>query len=607
MAQKTRKNRFVLLSLGFGLLLILTPSTLFAAGGRAELELFAMAWGLLGGLAIFLFGMEQMSEAMRIVAGLRMKDILGRLTSNRWTGLLTGSIVTAIVQSSTVTTVMVVGFISAGLMNFSQALGIILGANIGTTFTVQILAFEVTQYALPMVAIGFVLMYNGKGKGKWYGQWLMGLGLLFFGMELMGSSMAPLRDYPPFIRFMSAMSDPFFGILAAAIFTALIHSSAATIGLAIVFAAQGLVSLETGIAFVLGANIGTCATAGLAAIGKPRDAVRASVTHVLFNIAGALLVLPFLGLFTDLVRFVSPHTSADLSAAAQAATVPRQIANAHTLFNVAASMLFLPFAPWIERVVYFLVADKPDKDDRAPAKPRYLDESLLGTASLALGLVRREVSRVGDLLEGMMAKVPIAVFRGDLDAVTEIRSMDDQVDALYTAITQYLAKIGQQHLSDDVANAVLEAMSAVTELEAIGDIMENNLAHLAQVNAGGTIQISPESLVELNGLHRQVSRALNSALTAFLTGSAEAAEAVMEMKDEINRTEVRIRAWKARRLQETLTPEKIASYTMQVDTLENLKRIYYHAKRVAKLVVREEGAADWVQADDGESAAIGAD
>jgi phosphate:Na+ symporter len=158
-----------------------------------------------------------------------------------------------------------------------------------------------------------------------------------------------------------------------------------------------------------------------------------------------------------------------------------------------------------------------------------------------------------------------------------------------------------------VANAVLESMSAVTELEAIGDIMENNLAHLAQVNAGGVIQISPESLVELNGLHKQVSRALNSALTAFLTGSAEAAEAVMEMKDEINRTEVRIRAWKARRLQETLTPEKIASYTMQVDTLENLKRIYYHAKRVAKLVVREEGAADWVQADDGESRAVVAD
>ncbi|MBI3959001.1 MAG: hypothetical protein HY328_09340 [Chloroflexi bacterium] len=158
-----------------------------------------------------------------------------------------------------------------------------------------------------------------------------------------------------------------------------------------------------------------------------------------------------------------------------------------------------------------------------------------------------------------------------------------------------------------MANAVLEAMSALTELEAIGDIMENNLAHLAQVNAGGTIRITPESLVELNGLHKQVSRALTSALSAFITESAEVAEAVMGMKEEINRTEVRIRAWKARRLQETLTPEKIASYTMQVDTLENLKRIYYHAKRVAKLVVREDGAADWVQADDGMPAVAVAD
>ena len=607
MIQKTRRNKFILLSLGAGVLLSLVPSGLFAAGEREELQFFAMGTGLLGGLAIFLFGMEQMSEAMRTVAGLRMRDILSRLTSNRWIGLLTGTVVTAIMQSSTVTNVMIVSFITAGLMNFSQAIAIILGANIGTTFTVQILALKVTKYALFLVAVGFVFLFNGKGKGKWYGQWVMGLGLLFLGMELMGSSMMPLRDYPPFIAFMSAIAHPLLGILVAAIFAALIHSSSATIGLAIVFASQGMVPLETGIAFVLGANIGTCATAVLAAIGKPRDAVRASVTHVFFNITGALLVLPFLGAFTALVRVISPGVDGLSTAAAQAAIIPHQIANAHTLFNVAAALLFLPFAPWIEKIIYFLVADKPADSDSQGIQPRYLDESLLGTASLALGLARREVSRMGDLLEQMMAKVPVAVFQGDLDAVAEIRATDDHVDALYTAITQYLAKIGQQHLSDEVANAVLESMSAVTELEAIGDIMENNLAHLAQVNAGGVIQISPESLVELNGLHKQVSRALNSALTAFLTGSAEAAEAVMEMKDEINRTEVRIRAWKARRLQETLTPEKIASYTMQVDTLENLKRIYYHAKRVAKLVVREEGAADWVQADDGESRAVVAD
>ncbi len=609
MRQTIRRYVVMFFGLGIVLLMVLHPLSAFAAGeDGTELQLLTMGSGLLGGLAIFLFGMDQMSEAMRIVAGLRMKDVLRRLTSNRWMGLLTGSVVTAIVQSSSVTTVMVVGFITAGLMTFSQALGIILGANIGTTLTVQIIAFKVTKYALLLVAVGFVLLFNGKGKRKWYGQWIMGLGLLFVGMDLMGSSMAPLRDYPPFIRLMSAAANPLLGILAAALFTALVQASSATIGLAIVFASQGLVPLETGIAFVLGANIGTCITAGLAAIGKPREAVRASVAHVLFNIVGALLVLPFLDQFTILVRSISPTAVGVSTLAAQAAVVPRQIANAHTLFNASMSLIFLPFVPWIERLIDFLVADKPsaDQEDEV-AKPRYLDESLLGTASLALGLARREVSRVGELLEQMMTKVPDAVFRGDMERVAEIRAMDDQVDALYTAITQYLAKIGQQNLSDDVADAVLEAMSALTELEAIGDIMENNLAHLAQVNAGGTIQITPESLVELNGLHKQVSRSLTSALTAFLTESREAAEAVMAMKEEINSTEVRIRAWKARRLQETLTPEKIASYTMQVDALENLKRIYYHAKRVAKLVVREEGAADWVQADDGVPAAVSAD
>jgi len=535
--KNVQRRMFVLLLLG---LLVSLPRALYAAGeGGAEIHLPTMTSGLLGGLAIFLFGMEQMSEAMRIVAGLRMRDVLSRLTSNRWAGLLTGSVVTAVVQSSSVTTVMVVGFITAGLMTFSQALGIILGANIGTTLTVQIIAFKVTQYALLLVAIGFILLFTGKGKRKWYGQWLMGLGLLFVGMDLMGSSMAPLRDYPPFIRLMAATGNPLFGILAAATFTALVQASSATIGLAIVFASQGLVPLETGIAFVLGANVGTCITAGLAAIGKPREAVRASAAHILFNIVGALIVLPFLQPFTELIRTLSPLATSGVSVAvAQAAVVPRQIANAHTLFNVTISMLFLPFVPWIERIIDILVPDKAYVDDPKMIKPRYLDESLLGTASLALGLARREVSRIGDILEQMMAKVPAAVFQGDLEAVAEIRAMDDQVDALYTAVTQYLAKIGQKNLSDVVANAVLGAMSALTELEAIGDIMENNLAHLAQVNAGGTIQITPESMVELNGLHRQVTRSLTSALTAFLTESRDAAEEVMNMKDAINHTEI---------------------------------------------------------------------
>lgn len=606
---KDRIVRSFMRSLAVGVLLLLLlahpQSVLAAEGNNTDLQFFSMMSGLLGGLAIFLFGMEQMSEAMRLVAGLRMRDIVGRLTSNHWMGLLTGTLVTSIIQSSSVTTVMVVGFITSGLMTFTQAVGVILGANIGTTITAQIIAFKVTQYALLLVAVGFLLLFTGKGKGRHYGQWLMGLGLIFLGMDLMGSAMSPLRTYQPFLDLMSAVENPAVGILVAALFTAVVQSSSATIGMAVVFASQGLITLPAGIAFVLGANVGTCVTAALAGIGRPREATRAAAAHIFFNIAGALILLPFLTPFTALVEAISPVVSSAADGAA-INPVPRQVANAHTLFNVSISLFFLPWTPLIVRVIEKLMPDKP-QSERLALKPRYLDESLLGTASLALGLARREVSRIGDLLEQMMAKVPEAVFHGNLAFVAEIRELDDQVDALYTAITQYLAKIGQRNLSDEVANAVLEAMSALTELEAIGDIMENNLAHLAQVNAGGQIRITPESMVELNGLHRQVSRSLTCALAAFLTESRDAAEEVVGMKEEINRTEVRIRAWKARRLQETLTPEKIASYTMQVDTLENLKRIYYHAKRVAKLVVREEGAADWVQADDGVATPVAAD
>lgn len=600
-----RSVRFVIG--GTVLFLLLFPPTIYAAdGGGGDLQLFSMATGLLGGLAIFLFGMEQMSEAMRLVAGLRMRDIIGRLTSNHWVGLLTGTFVTSVIQSSSVTTVMVVGFVTSGLMTFTQAVGVILGANIGTTITAQIIALKVTQYALLLVAVGFLLLFTGQGKRRHYGQWLMGLGLIFLGMDLMGSAMSPLRTYQPFLDLMTAVENPAVGILVSALFTAVVQSSSATIGMAVVFASQGLITLPAGIAFVLGANVGTCVTAILAGIGKPREATRAAAAHVFFNIVGALILLPFMTPFTALIETISPSVAGTVDGAGIAGAVPRQVANAHTLFNVSISLLFLPWVPLIVRMIERLMPDLPEETS-AELQPRYLDDTLLGTASLALGLARREVSRIGDILERMMAMIPDAVFRGNLDTVAEIRALDDQVDALYTAITQYLARIGQRNLSDEVANAVLEAMSALTEMEAIGDIMENNLAHLAQVNAGGTIQITPESMVELNGLHRQVSRSLTAALTAFLSESKEAAEEVMAMKEEINRTEVRIRAWKARRLQETLTPEKIASYTMQVDTLENLKRIYYHAKRVAKLVVREEGAADWVQADDGASVAVAAD
>jgi phosphate:Na+ symporter len=331
-----------------------------AAADESGINWWNMGMHLFGGLAIFLFGMEQMASALKKVAGDRMKTILAKLTTNRFMGVLTGAFVTAIIQSSSVTTVMLVGFVTAGLMSLSQAVGVIFGANIGTTVTAQIVAFKVTHYALLLVAVGFVLIFTSKkDRTKQYGALIMGLGLIFFGLGIMSSAMKPLRSFEPFLQLMRDVSAPALGILIAAVFTGLIQSSSATTGVVIAMASQGLISLEGGIALIMGANIGTCVTAGLAAIGKPREAVRVAVAHVTFNVAGVAVMVWFIPVLADVVRTISPVAD-DLSGIDRlAAETPRQIANAHTVFNVLFSLLFLPLAGLVARFCERVVPDRP--------------------------------------------------------------------------------------------------------------------------------------------------------------------------------------------------------------------------------------------------------
>ncbi|MBA1444494.1 MAG: Na/Pi cotransporter family protein [Chromatiales bacterium] len=307
-----------------------------AAGAESDMNWGTMGMKLFGGLALFLFGMEQMSEALKAVAGERLKLILAKLTTNRFMGATTGAFVTAIIQSSSVTTVLVVGFITAGLMSMSQSVGVIMGANIGTTITAQIVAFKVTKAALLMVGVGFSMLFISKqDKIKQYGTMLMGLGLVFFGMSVMSDAMQPLRTYQPFLDLMIQMENPLVGILVAAAFTGLIQSSSATTGIVIVMASQGFITLPAGIALAFGANIGTCITAMLASIGKPREAVRAAVVHVLFNIAGVLIWVLFIDHLANWVTALSP-VHPELSGVDRlGAETPRQIANAHTIFNIA--------------------------------------------------------------------------------------------------------------------------------------------------------------------------------------------------------------------------------------------------------------------------------
>ncbi|QVL51187.1 MAG: Na/Pi cotransporter family protein [Thiocapsa sp.] len=549
---------------------------------------WTMAMSLFGGLALFLYGIDQMAEALKAVAGERMKDILAKLTANRFMGAITGAFVTAVINSSSVTTVLVVGFISAGLMTLSQSVGVIMGANIGSTVTAQLIAFQITEAALLMIGIGFTMQFASTQEAiRQYGGILMGLGMVFFGMSIMSDSMGPLRTYEPFLEFVRRLENPAIGILVAAVFTGLIQSSAATMGIAIVLASQGLINLPTGIALALGANIGTCVTALLAAIGKPRDALRAALVHVIFNVCGVLIWVGFIGQLSAFTQLISP-AHPDLSGTARlAAEVPRQIANAHTLFNIANTLLFIGLTTQFARLVQWLVPDKPPGAEALVVRAKYLDEELLSTPSLALDRVRLEVLHMGELVDKMMSRIMPAILSGNRRTLREIELMDNDVDTLHAQIITYLGKISRLSLTEKQTATLMRLMAAVNDLENIGDVVETNLIVLGRERIDAGVSISGPTRQVLMGFHQVVTRSVAAAVQAVAQNNELAARSVTSMKQEIQHIADSAAIHQAQRLVAE-EPNRIPAYTIEIDIIEKLKRIYYFAKRMAKTVETDE-------------------
>jgi phosphate:Na+ symporter len=550
----------------------------------SEIQLLPLFIGLFGGLALFLYGLELLSDALKSVAGGRLKDLLGRLTTNRFTSVLTGAFVTAVVQSSSVTTVLVVGFVTANLMTMAQSIGVIMGANIGTTVTAQIIAFDVSQYSLLLVSLGFAVSFTGrKEKTRKKGLAILGLGLVFFGMGIMGDAMTPLRGYPPFVGAMARMESLGFGILAGALFTALIQSSAATTGVVIVLSSQGLLSLSAGIALVLGANIGTCITALMAAVGKPREAVRAATVHVLFNVLGVLIWLKFIGHLADVVVWMTPEAAGLEGYEKSGAEVPRQIANAHTVFNVANTLLFLPFVGLLAKGAILLVPDRPPSDGDT-VRPKYLDTELMRTPSLAVDRARLEVLHMGDQVRAMMTKILPAVFAGENEDLLEVKALDEGVDLLHGSIVTYLGRLNQENLSEAVSQDLMSILEAANDLEAVGDIIETNLVGegLSRLREG--LVISPMTREVLVDFQKVVFRGFDLSLQAVSQRSREAALAVIDMKGEVNQMANKASLHEVERLVAD-EPRRLEMYSLEVDVLKYLKRIYYFSKRMARGVL----------------------
>ena len=553
-------------------------------------EFVSIGVGLLGGLALFLFGLEQMTAALKAVAGDRLRLILARLTANRVAGVATGAFVTAVIQSSSVTTVLVVSFVSSGLMSLSQSVGIILGANIGTTVTAQIVAFKVTKLALLMVAAGFGITFlASKERLRHHGAGIFGLGLVFLGMTVMGEAMGPLREYPPFLEWMTNMERPALGILAGAAFTALVQSSSATTGIVIAMASQGLLSLPAGIALILGANVGTCITAVLASIGRPHEAVRASVVHVVFNVLGVAIWLPFLEPLVTAVTWLSPG-SADLKGLARlAADTPRQIANAHSLFNVVNAFVFLPFTTLLAAFAERLVPDRELAEEEI-LRARYLNGALLGTPPLALEQARREIVRAGKISERMLVALLPAMLSGSRDALSEVAEMDRAVDALHQHIVSYLSRLGQSNLTEDETRELLLLMELANAIESAADVVETNLVARGRQRLSDHVLISPATQKVIEEFHTCVVEALGTAIEAIAERDAHRAHEVVAMKSRVQELAARAALHGARRLVAE-EERRLPTYAVEMDMIEDLRRVFYFAKRMAHGVIEFDRAS----------------
>ncbi len=550
------------------------------------LELGTMGMGLLAGLALFLFGIEQMTDALKVIAGDRMKSLLARLTTNRFKAVFAGAFVTSVIQSSSVTTVLLVGFISAGLLNLQQAIGVIMGSNIGTTVTAQIIAFKVTQYAPLLIAIGFALLFLSRNERiKHYGNMVMGLGLIFFGMQMMSGATEPLRNYQPFVELLTHLENPLAAIALSAAFTAIVQSSSATTGVIIVLASQGLIRLELGIALVFGANIGTCVTAMLAAIGKPREAVKAALAHVVFNVLGVLIWCPFIAWLALAVREISPSHGELVGAARLAAETPRQIANAHTIFNVANTLLLIgfttPLAMLVERLVPTLRRE-PEPD----GKLQYLNQITEHTPVLALDIVRAEVARLGGLSVAMLRAAFTPVVSGDVASIQHLRDRDDDVDRLHGELVKAVGRLSQQNLTDPQSRQLQQYMAAANYFEGIGDLIETSLCEIGMARNRQQVEISDETRDLLSTFHQRVTWSVEEALHAVANRKRQHAQNVIAAKAEITALADDAEAHLLKRLTAD-QPRRTQTFRIETDLFESYRRLYYFAKRIAKVI--EEG------------------
>ena len=506
-------------------------------------ETMKVILGLVGGLAIFIYGMNMMSECLQKAAGEKMKSILSMLTKNPVLGVLAGALTTAVLQSSSATTVMAIGFVSAGLMSLPQAISIILGANIGTTMTAQIIAFKISDYIYLFIFVGFIIAFiSKKEKVKNIGQTIFAFGLLFLGIETMGSVMKPLASSAFFVDLIGKVSTiPVLGVGVGALMTLVVQSSSATIAVLQNFASQAgpdgvssIIGLTGAIPILLGDNIGTTITAVIASIGQPKDARRTAFAHCVFNISGAILFLFLIKPYAALIQYISPKGN-------EVDVISRQIANAHTGFNLTMTLIWIPLIPIMVKIVMWLVPDKKNEEQKLLSMPKYLDTKLIAQPAAALLLVAREIMNCSDIVAQMLDKIRTRGGKNEAEVDAFVQEHAKSLQALNTSINDYLASM----YSEGVLNEEQAAQSAgmlyiLCDIDRIGQLALDITVNL-QVQNKGKHKYSKEAVKELKKAIDQICTIYRESIQRISGDGDITIQDVQSQKESIMNLDEKIR------------------------------------------------------------------
>jgi phosphate:Na+ symporter len=540
---------------------------------------FEVTTGLVGGLALFMLGLQQLTRALQNVASGRLRTLLLHLSRTPARGALSGAITTAVIQSSTATVVLIVGFVAAGAMALPQAVAVVLGANLGTTFTIQIIAFDVTRFALLMIAVGLAVStmrrfeaFHGPARA------LLAIGLVFLGMDIMASGVAPLRASPVVPQLLVDHGGVAVGFLLGAVFTATVQSSSATSGILIVLASQGMLDLETGIAVLFGASIGTCVTPLLAGLGTERAGLRVAVVHTLVNVVGVGLWIWWIPQLGALATVVSPVHPELADTARLAAETPRQLANAYTIFKLANLLLFVgltrPVAAAVERLV-------PDRSDVDRLGARYLDDEVVRTPDVALELVRRELARMADEVVAVVDDAMPIVLHGSHEHLEALAARDRRVDAIYEDLLAYLGEIGENELSDSQSRELFAALAVANDLETIGDVVEINLVQIGLRRLDEGVLPSPPTTRVVSELHGAVLDQLRLVRDALATAETAPADRILTARDDLSAQRRDTLDHLTRRLRAD-APNRLRSYEREVEVVGHLQRISALTAHIAR-------------------------